>query len=239
MTQRPYLPWTPQGEDAAPGREKQEEGINGPKRDVELRVGPRLLPREPLGSRQSCRDLHTSAYICMCSFSLLVSPSLLVPLPLHQACSASQDQYFARSPQEAHPLQMSSGGPDADVYAYSPLPSGPWTKRPLLDHPSLKAKGSQPLQPPPSGFLLQVPTLSKKEKQIRTQGWRKALEVFDSSTLVVQSRRSTGLDQSLSSQEDWLWDRWHCRGQEFCKGQGLLIKLRAARRQRVMKGKDR
>lgn len=56
----------------APGREKQKVGINGPKRDVELRVGPRLLPREALGLLQSCRDLHTSAYICICLFPLLV-----------------------------------------------------------------------------------------------------------------------------------------------------------------------
>lgn len=190
----------------APGREKQEVGINGPKRDVELRVGPRLLPREALGLLQSCRDLHPSAYICICLFPLLVPvySSFQLPIPFLYTWPALPHQELPHPAQEANPLQKSSCGPDADTLCIQSISFCP-ELRPLLNHLSVEAKGRQPLQPFPSVFLFQVPTLSKEEKQIRIKGWRKAFEVFDSYTVIIQNRnrtgryyqRNTGQDQSF------------------------------------------
>lgn len=81
----------------------------GQKEMLNLGWGPGSHSESQLGSGQSCRDLHTSAYICICLFSLsagLVPYGFPFPL-LHQACSARQDQYLTRSPQEATPLQRS------------------------------------------------------------------------------------------------------------------------------------
>lgn len=82
---------------------------------------------------------------------------------------------------------MSSCGPDADTLCIQSISFCP-ELRPLLDHLSAEAKGRQPLQLFPSVFLFQVPTLSKEEKQIRIKGWRKAFEVFDSYTVIIQNR---------------------------------------------------
>lgn len=60
-------------------------------------------------------------------------------------------------------------------------------------------------------FFFQAPTLSKKQQQIRMQGWRKALEGFDSYTLVIQNGRSAGLDQSFIQLVDQLCDGHHCQ----------------------------
>lgn len=149
-------------------------------------------------------------------------------------------------------LQISSCGPDADTLCIQSISFCP-ELRPLLDHLSVEAKGRQPLQPSPSVFLFEVPTLSKEEKQIRIKGWRKVLARF---LTLTQSLYRTGTGQggitegiqgrisSSSSQQDWLCDGCDCQGQGFCKEQdGLptlfVKKLKAAGGQRGMREKDR